>query len=115
VLIMKLRPVHAAIAGAALAAAVIASPAIGADPDPPEQGRSSGPGESWEPGAAQPTGVSKATGTTWRAGPAQPPAKNVDHHAAAKVDKSDKGVKNARATKDLGKKNAAPTRDRGAR
>jgi hypothetical protein len=37
------------------------------------------------------------------------------HTAKARdVDKSDKGVKGAKATKDRGKKNAASTRDRGA-
>jgi hypothetical protein len=34
---------------------------------------------------------------------------------SAWVDKSDRGVKGAKATKDRVKKNAAPTRDRGAR
>ncbi len=100
-----------------MAAVVIAAPAIGADPDPPgaQKGHSSGPGATWEPGAAQPTSVSKVIRTTWRPGPAQPPAKNVDHHAPAKVDKSDKGVKGLKATRDRGKKNLPATRDRGDR
>jgi hypothetical protein len=43
----------------------------------------------------------------------RPPAdRNV---APKRVDKSDRGVKGAKATKDLGQKNAASTRDRGAR
>ena len=42
----------------------------------------------------------------------QPPASpSAGHSGAVRVDTSDKGVKNAPATKDLGKKNASATSD----